>query len=406
MKSLVLILLLGVSFNSMAAYFKVVASSNPKLDTEKRTHIVVASRGNDLGYLPQLSSASRALKLVDIYPEDQVVVFIPVQSKTLPDEIKRMGMTQFTYKEDLLNSKQLMNELTVLKKIASFHTYGHGAIVEGIFLDAVGDKDVRWYPNDSQSKRLIGHFTDDAFATLNGCNAGHQLAPFLSKLWSIPVSGALVSTHFEVLYDDGNYYWFDEAKKKSFSKTTGDILSKSRSCHGACFRMKPDNGVYKGHYGKYTQGLPFFKMFCDGSSEEKCLKAMARSLISQNSTHIYTRDLMGREEYASLAREWLCPSGNYKSTLQLNCKRKLEEVSQASANDTLEAAALLYTPFWGVSAQCSFNSCYSKPICVTTFQQADKCAQGKPDVKESDTFVKEYLHYLKGYDLLLNEKGI
>ena len=245
------------SFPTFAAYYKVVASKNSQLDLGKRTHILIASRGNDLGYLPQLVVSSRALKIADMYPDEQVLMFLPVAPETPPDEIKRMGHFKFTYKDELLNSKQLMNEITLFTQIASLHTFGHGAIVEGVFLDAVGDRDVRWYPSDSQSKRLIGHFTEDAFATLNGCNAGHQLAPFLSKLWSIPISGAMTGTHFEIIYKDGNYYWYNEVLKKLFARSTEAILSKNRSCFGACVRMRPDNYQYKGHYGAYNQGLLF-----------------------------------------------------------------------------------------------------------------------------------------------------
>lgn len=388
------------SFQATAAYYKAIVSEHSQLNFNQRTHFLVASRGNDLGYLPQLVAVSRALKIADIYPEEQVVVIIPVESETPPNEIKRMGISNIEYIEELLNSKQLMNEMSAFSQIASFHTFGHAAIVEGVFLDAVGDKDVRWYPNDAQSKRLIGHFTEDAFATMNGCNNGHQLAPYLSRLWKIPVSGALTGTHFEAIYDDGKYYWFDEVVKKSFARNTGELLSKKRSCFGACYRMRPDNHQYKGHYGKYQQGLPFFKFFCGGTDQDRCLKAMAQSLLTQTSTQSYSEEFISKSEFAHTAREWLCPSGEYKSDLQKNCMETLEKVGQLLEQNQSIEHLKLFTPFRGVSSQCSFNSCYAKPVCQMSFQEADRCAQSAPDVTSSDSFVQEYLNYLNGYDLL------
>lgn len=403
MLSRFIFLFLLVSFQSFAAYYKVIASDESQLDVSKRTHIVIASRGNDLGYLPQLVAGSRALKIADMYPEEQVLIFLPVEQKTSDNEIRRMGFTKLQYQDALLNSKKLVDELIVFTQIVSFHTFGHGAIIEGVFLDAIGSKDVRWYPNDSQWKRLAGHFSDDAFATLNGCNAGHQLAPYLSKLWKIPVSGALTGTHFETVYDDGSYYWYDELKKKSFAKTTGGLLSKSRSCLGACYRMRPDNHQYKGHYGAYQQGLPMFKFFCGGLHEDVCLKGMARSIFTQTSTQKYSSSLLSKSEYSAAVREWLCPAGMYRSKSQANCMQRLDAIGEMELQNMSHAELRAYTPFRGTSSHCSFNSCYVKPSCQVSFQGADVCAKGTPESAESDTFVSEYLNYLKGYDLLVTE---
>ncbi len=390
---------LFLSSMSYASYFRAIVSSEQTIDLEKRTHVIVASRGNDLGLLPHLSAVSKANKIAERFPDDQVIVYLPQDGFLGKVEMKKMGLSKFELNSELLNPKTFVAELTKFTKIASFSSFGHGAIIEGIFLDAVGDKDVRWYPYDKETKKLVSHFTDDAYAVLNGCNNGHHLAAYLSKMWGIPVAGALTGTHFETLHKDGSFYFVDPASSKNLSSTSKDMLASEKNCFGACYRMKPDNHAYNGHYGKYQKGLNFYKFFCPNISEDKCLAAMATSLTVQVSNKNLAKSL-DREEYAALAREWLCPSGNYGSKIQSQCMAQLETVSaQLALQEPLENLKF-YTPFRGASLKCSFATCYQPVACHKTYWTIDQCAKTISAPQASDTFVQEYISYLKGYDLI------
>lgn len=384
---------------SYASYFRAVVSAEQNIDTEKRTHILVTSRGNDLGLLPHLSALSKANKIVERYPDEQVIIYMPQDGFLGKAELKKMGLTNFEWNPNLLNSKTLVAELVRFSKIASFSSFGHGAIIEGLFLDAVGDKDVRWYPNDPETQKLTGHFTSDAYATLNACNNGHHLASSLAKMWGIPVAGALTGTHFETLYNDGNFYFVDSNNSKNLSRTSKDMLSSEKNCFGTCFRMKPDNHPYHGHYGKYQKGLNFYKFFCPDIAEEKCLTAMAKSLMVQVSNKNLAKEL-DPEEYAALAREWLCPTNSYGSKTQSQCLEQLEAISAKLALQEPLAALKIYTPFRGASLQCNFETCYQPLSCHKTYWTIDQCAKTLSAPQVSDTFIQEYIHYLNGYELI------
>ncbi len=382
-----------------ASYYRVVFSAEKEIDADKRTHILVTSRGNDLGLLPHLSAVSKASKIVERFPDEQVILFLPIDGFLGPVELKKMGVVNFQLKSELLNPKTLINELVQFNKIASFNSFGHGAIIEGIFLDAIGDKDVRWYPYDKDTKRLAGHFTDDAYAILNACNNGHHLASYLSKMWGIPIAGALTGTHFETLHKDGNFYFVDPASSKNVSVDSQNMLENPKKCFGACYRMKPDNHVYNGHYGKYAKGLNFYKFFCPNISEDKCLTAMATSLNVQVSNKNLAKPELNLAEYAALAREWLCPTGTYGSTAQAACIQKLEEISVHIAFEEQLGSLMSYTPYRGNSLQCNFQSCYQPVACHKTYWTIDQCAKQGVQSEASDTFVREYINYLRGFEL-------
>ncbi|RYZ84907.1 MAG: hypothetical protein EOP06_17190, partial [Proteobacteria bacterium] len=229
-----------------ASYF-IINTSEAKLVTTARTHIVVAGQGNDLGHAPQWAASAKVRRIVETHPSDQVL-FISTSRTDKNDRFFRsMGYGKIQFVNSLLNAKQLVDELTKYSAIASLHFYGHGAIPEGVFLDQAGEKDVRWYPSETtHAKRMIGHFTDDAYVTLNGCNGAHLLAPLWSKLWQRPVAGAMVGTHFEALFPDGNYYTADHGTQSQWARETKNAAGETKSCRGDCFRMRPDNGNYRG----------------------------------------------------------------------------------------------------------------------------------------------------------------
>jgi hypothetical protein len=378
-----------------ANYFLINPVAGKALDPAVRTHIVVAGQGNDLGHAPQVAASAKVKRLIEMNPADQVLYITTSRTDANDSVHRKMGYTEIKFKNKLLNPEQLVNEIGVYAQVASLHFYGHGAIPEGIFLDHAGEHDIRWFPNETtQSGRLVGHFTEDAYVTLNGCNGAHVLAPHWSKMWGVPVSGAMVGTHFESLFNDGNYYAADQGTQAQWARET----KSGQSCLGACYRMRPDNANYKGHYGQYKQGLPFYKFFCAGIAEDKCQRGMARALMNTvTALPLSASPTYG--EFAQTAREWPCPAGSVGSTTQAQCMASLIAID-AVRSTTLEFARN-FTPFLGVTSQCSFGSCYSDPACLISSKTMGCATAGPtPKVGQSTTFVDEYMHYLAGYQLL------
>jgi hypothetical protein len=368
-----------------ASYF-LVSLPSENLDFHKPTHIILTSKGNDLGRGPQLVASSRAKIISQNFPNDQILMILVSSNDSVSNEseIRQMGFDHIQLVNEVLNPKKLMDEMARFEQISSFFFCGHTAIPEGLFLDAIGERDIRWYPSDSQVKRLVGHFTPDAYAELSGCNSGHLMALNLSKVWQIPVAGAITGTHFETLFKDQNFYSADEVFQKSWST----LSFKAR------YRMRADHINYDGHYGKYLQGLPFFKFFCVGISEEKCYLAMSRSIYGSVSS-IEVSPVMSFEQYAAVVRERLCPAGNWGSKLQQSCMHRLENLPPQ--NTITDLSQQVFSPFDGVTAQCSFLTCYTETLNCSTALKAWDCARSFTPSGHATTFVDEYFHYLKAY---------
>jgi hypothetical protein len=392
MKKITLILISFLSFFAsfaQASYFRVPVTSS-QLDTQKRTHVLVTGRGNDLGTRPQQAAASKVRQILQAFPNDQILMLIPAdRGASSAGTLRALGFENMTFVNEVLDAAKLMSELEKYTQIASFHIFGHSAIPEGLFLDGVGDRDIRWYPTDKQPARLVGHFTEDAIATLNGCNSGHTMAPMLSRVWKIPVSGALTGSHFETVYRDNQFYWAENDTKNQWLTTSAANLR---------IRMRPDNGHYHGHYGSYPQGLSFYKFFCSGLPEERCLKGMATSLLMTVST-LELGEKPSYEQYAQVAREWLCPTGSWNSDVQKNCMQTLQKIDVSQVQD--KSAARFYTPFPGSSFQCTFQGCYPEVSCLSPVNTLNCAKKGYSTAgNQTTTFMDEYLNYLRGYRLL------
>ncbi len=388
--------LMFVGLQAHASYM-IIPYKNVRLDPTVRTHFVISSKGNDLGFAPQLSGLTKAAKLSEVYTNDQVVLLFPEENDQNLRWLQRSGLTAARKVDALLDTKRLFEELSAYTQIVSIHTYGHSAIPEGVFLDAVGKKDIRWYPTLKGPEKLVGRFTSDAHVTLHGCNLGHSMAPMLSRLWKIPVAGALTGTNFEVLMPNGSFAPL--GPEKGWAKTSLGVYREDGTCIRGCVRMRPGNGIYDGKYGKYRQGLPFYKFFCSGIPEEDCLKGMARSLVSSVTANAVPA-VPSLEQYAQAAREWLCPVRDNPAY------QKLCEAQLAAIQPSLVAGASafrFFTPFPGASNQCNFASCYVKPQCLILSKTSD-CAQQETPPARSTTFVDEYENYLKGFALLASGK--
>ena len=377
-----------------AAYF-LISYPGSRIDATKRTHVVVSGVGEELGMLPQMAAATKIKKIAEAFPGEQIYFVAAEEKEDNEDTLAELGFKYVRHVDRDLTPDRLVTEIGGLQNIASLHYYGHSAISKGLFLDKPnGTDEVRMLPTDKAWGKLAGRFSDDAFVTLNGCNGGHILAPILSKMWGVPVAGALTGSAFETLHDDGHFYRSDREMKPYRSRSSMNIFSKEYRCSsGACVRMRPDNVIYNGHYGQYTQGLNFYKFFCVGISEEKCLSGMARSIFATVSDQSLSAKPTAAE-FAHNVREWLCPVGKYGSDRQANCMSQLEAL-----RSPVSSSARLYTPFPEGSMQCTFLTCYANPACSRP-ANTPQCALSEEAPDRSTTFVDEYLAYMKGFALI------
>lgn len=353
-----------------------------KNQAQIRAHIIISGKGNDLRLNPMIAALAKAKKIESVFSDEQIII-LNVQEVSAAEHISTINSFGFNIirnESRLLDEATLMQELEAYYQIASIDFFGHSGIEPGIFLDGIGENDLKWRPFDKMASRLIGHFTEDAYAVLNGCNQGQLQAPTLSKLWQIPVAGTLTSSHFEILFNDGKYYWNEASNHNLFASNSQ-----------ASLRMKPDYVVYDGVYGHYQSGLPFFKFFCAGISSKSCHTGMRASVyVIVGPDHLSHQS--SEENYLKVVREWLCPSSEYGSKLQTECMTRLNKISSSSTDKT-------YSPFKGTSLQCNFDACYPKK-CFKSAIDMSVCAKAKPtnlDLKTT-TFVDEYLNYMEAFE--------
>ncbi len=371
-------------FAASTTFASYTVSSLPSttFDFSKRTHIVLSGKGNDLGRMPILATLAKAKKYVEQFPQEQVFI---INTQEVSDQVQKSMVKSYGFQiirseKKLLNETTLMNELVQFHQIASFNFFGHSGIEPGMFLDGVGEDDLKWRPFSEVSVKLKGHFTADAYAVLNGCNQGQIHAPILSKTWGIPVAGTFTSSHFEQLYRDGHFYWADDTQSRNFAPGSMNTI-----------RMKPDDVDYDGYYGKYENGLGFFKFFCVGMPEEVCLKGIRASVYS-----IIGVEPLGDnapiENYLKVVREWLCPAHQFGSTQQDACIRRLESTSNNFADRN-------YTAFQGHAISCTFSSCYPK-ACYASVEAMTACSKDtRIGVRNSTALSDEYATYIKAFSL-------
>lgn len=447
-----------------------------KLSTQgakgKRVHIVTTSRGSDLGASPMISAMAKALRLQKLFPNELVVVYAitttwhhddtgndtPLYASdsnghgfTPAQLVASFSFKQLVSSNAVLNVEQMVAEMLGFNNIASLDAFGHAGIRAGIFLDGVGDQDTvhAWQPFDAgtNNKNLTAsiksHFTDDAFAYIHGCNAGHLQAQWMAKIWGIPVAGNFTSAHFEVDYNSAtanatpNYWWSNDFEPDLTYLTT--------------MRMKSDDVNYTGSYGNYLQGLPIYKFFCVGIDPAKCQKGMAMSALSIVTTLHPKAGESAQDFYGDVLREYLCPSDihglthdtqePYTVSIQAQCISLLENVAKTlSTGKPVTDAQMSYMPYRGDKAMackpdnssCYADRCYAYqyvpdekedspevPIASTCAKnlplpgadsfdpsQVPKKAVfsvliGKDTIRQgSSTFMNEYLQLLNGFALI------
>jgi hypothetical protein len=270
------------------------------IDLEKTTRILIVGDSDELGTQPLKAAASRARRYAELYPNDQIVLFV---TKENPDAaIMSVGATMVEEEpfpnvtlSDLrrLSGSKLVSAMDRFVSIASIDFYGHSSPFAALTEASGSDRSLS-ASAPSNMRILADNFARDRnpYVTLNGCNGGVHTAPELSRLWRLPVSGALTASNFQVLMDDSRWYPDDPGRappdvhvvrKNSLSYREGAPACST----GACLRMKPEDAPYWGVWSSsdigFQFGLNYYKFFCDypnADSDGSCARGMTTSLYA------------------------------------------------------------------------------------------------------------------------------
>lgn len=363
---------------------------------DKVTHILVpgSAMGDESDQFFQ-STLLRAKFYKKIYPQHQVVII------SQPDVIKasqrevfdRFNVPVIEEGDDKLTAGQLLKQMLKFKKIASFDFYGHSSP----WALRLGKKDASMYASDG-FKQLKSRFVEGAYATLNGCNGGFTLAPALSKIWGIPVSGALTGSLFERLQADGMWYKKPDRTRSEWAVENTFNFENPQHCYQAnCWRMKPQRNNYSAYWGKFDAGLSFYKFFCNYEGADKsCFKGMAKSIVSYPAVTT-PKAKLSWETYEAKVFDHLC-STKKDPNYFTKCVEGIK-AAVARGDNTFQMHP-------GKALHCDFKKCHAKVKCSQyrgIFRSGPKpgsCRLERTKVAEPTTLVREYLAYKKGFEQL------
>ncbi|MFN9066255.1 MAG: hypothetical protein ACK5V3_03435, partial [Bdellovibrionales bacterium] len=434
------------------ARYVVSTYQNNQLDPSKNTHIIVAAKGGDMGLQFHMSGASLARKILDVNPQDQVVLLAVIDngkggfmgqdySRRLEtglmnfniinqeneNDMKRAnartklytkiedgillvlqqwGFSQVNENRDDLTAKNLVKELSQFQRIRSVNVFSHSTAYYGLILDGSGD---RLDPKDTNLfAEIKDRFTPGAYAWLHGCNNA-IVASRLTSLWSIPVAASYTSTAFQELFrDQSNQPFFVHSYENNIPEGSRRLgvnnisFKRSQECLKVpCVRMKPDNYAYVGYWGNFRDGgLGFYRFICASHvGDQKCKMGMAIGLTNQVNS-IYTDYNSSLEDFKKIAQDNLCPVGDMfiKKSTFAECAKNLEA--------SLTNPSLRIDTFLSKSLQCDRRTCQASVKCEAaefagaSFLTKKSCSitnRKDPNVMIT-TQVQEYRDLIEGFE--------
>lgn len=383
--------------NAVNTRFLVGILGSDRPSQTKITHIVVAGSGLGVDSDQFFQSALLRGKIYrELFPHHQVIIASqPDVVKATQEEVfKRYNVRIVATEKKPFTAYQLHRLMSKFKKIASFDFYGHSSP----WALRLGQRNASMYASP-QLATLKEHFIPGAYATLNGCNAGFELAPALSELWNIPVSGALTGTMFERLQADGQWYKKpDRTSSEAVRENITNFESPKHCYSGVCWRLKAQRYDYASYWGNFSAGgLSFAKTFCRyPNAKESCLKGMAMNLISQPSVNkIETRPSW--PAYEAKIFDQLCSTAKDPNYFT-NCKEGILAAMARGDN--------LFNAHPGNSLECNFSGCDARVVCDKDRSGspiAGTCRLEAPTNNRPQTIVHEYKAYKEAFSLLKNK---
>jgi hypothetical protein len=397
------------------------------IDLSKRTRILLVGDSDKLGSLPLHSATARAKRYQELYPSDQIVLFVTqdVRDATVAStgatvlnkgRFGTLGPKFADFRR--LDSSKLMSAMDRFAKIASIDFFGHSSPFS-LLLESAGGNERKLSASIPGNANILKDNFDRAanpYVTLNGCNGGNFTAPQLSKLWGVPVSGALTGSNFQELMSDNEWYFNDEGFFPSTVRRAGQntvSFASPKSCSGgACVRMKPQDSPYAGVWAhettRFQYGLNFYKFFCDyDDPANTCAKGMAQSLYGNVSDVRIDKTATDAQAQEAL--------------VDVFCSRTADATWFTNCRTNLLAAVAGNLPFSGMKGandytlECDFKRCEQKFRCTTVNGEPQKktcawvsadCAEGanpascrKKNTKKATT-VNEFKRYMEGHKLL------
>jgi hypothetical protein len=401
--------------------------SQGRIDLNKTSRILLVGDSDHLGELPLWSALGKARRMAQLYPNDQVVLFITKDvreadlankgTSVVRQEPFGNGIALSDFRK--LTTTKLVGALGRFQRIAAIEFFGHSSPF-GALLEAEGDDRVLNTQIPANIAGLKSKFARDAnpYVAFNGCNGGATLAPELSKVWEVPVSGALTGSNFQVLMSDGKWYPNDVGfyppeltAKRSNDQSYG--AQNAVSCSkGACVRMKPQDSPYRGIWADpntgFQYGLGYYKFFCNyNDAQNTCAKGMAASLYTFPSTKPIDKNASDAD-FKDVVADFLCNTSK-DGTWFDQCKTQLFAAAAQNAPFSSMKSANDY------SLECDFAKCEQKFRCkmeggvaqkkscawVNATCRADQSLEScRTKNTSKQTTVRELKKYLEGHALL------
>ncbi len=370
------------------------------LDLDKPTHVIVIGSAvkEDSDQFFQ-SGVSKAQRYKELWPNEQVVFMSSPEVKDTDDEsvFNKFNIVVTKVVKENFTGDKLINELMQFNKIASLDFYGHSSP----WSLKIGKRDSAFDPAayPKSLKKLKTKFTPNAYISLNACSTGFMIAPTMSRLLELPVSGSLTSSMFERIESDGLWYKEYDWTEGNYVEVNNKSYEESLSCSlGFCWRMKPSRFDYASYWGVFKEGgLSFYKFFCnfDDNRDNHCEKGMAKSLLSFPSVHPLTEN-SSVEEFKDVAFDWLCSTAKDKKYFN-HC---VDGITAA-----LNRGDFVFQTHPGNELICDFKSCKAKIVCKdkVIFGSGPKGGSCKLEAEQNPsptTAAKELQSFLKGFKSL------
>jgi hypothetical protein len=365
------------------------------IDINKITHIIVVGSAvkEDSDQFFQ-SGLARAYRYKELFPEHQVVIMSsPDVLNVTDDEVFSRYSVVVTKKVlEKFTAKNLLLEMNYFNQIASFDFFGHSSP----WAMKIGDHNAAFspYENVADLKLLQGKFLPNAYATLNACNTGFYIAPDLSEILGIPVSGSLTSSMFEKVEADGHWYKEDDSHTGYDVDLNKYSYKQNVLCSlGLCYRMKPSRSNYSSVWGFFREGgLSFSKFFCKfNNSDARCERGMANSLYAFPSV-LPLNSHSSADEFKAVIFDWLCSSGKNREYFS-KCVIGIE--------NAIARYDLVFQSHPTNELMCDFKSCHAKVICQVDPVNGPilgSCHVKTPRNPEPTNVAREFISLMKGYN--------
>lgn len=401
MKMIMFFIVALLSSNSFSyeGEYRLGLLSNNTFNAELPTHIVIAGSAvkEDSNQFFQ-SALSRALRIKEVYPNDQIIIMSSpeVVNKNDDEVFADFHVNVIKTVEKTFTQERMIAELSEFKKIKSLNFYGHSSP----WAFKLGKKDAAFDPSSvtKQLKAIKSNFLPDAYITINSCNSGFEIAPELSQILEIPVAGTLTSGLFERIEADGKWYKESDYTKENYVTNNQISFGQDYECTstGACVRMKPSRYNYSSYWGYFTEGgLSFSKFFCVfNNANSQCEKAMALSLVTLPS--VKPINLNSKiDDFKEVAFDWLCQTSTNKNYFE-NCKSGI--IAAVTRGD------LIFKSHTSSELVCDFKSCNAKVVCkdkiLGSGPRKGSCHLETTATDTPTNVAREYLAFLKGFELI------